>query len=528
VCCVSAAYGRGVNILDVPLHTVSPQKDGALLRRVMFGGEPFVSFCAERQANEDVRLDKFIREVRQELAKDKSHDIQMVKVPCGETFKSGKTTLQKTFKLKREHATLPVLFWTVNGDSQQIKAKTFTSPVNNKGGTKGAVELDAAKLGRSLVRAFKPKLTPLSTNDKFTKECLELRYRVCAVLLKHGGVSKLAPRQKEKLLNVARKNRHVRYFVVDTKTHTLSNVAQNEFDKTGTSDEAVIMFKRTDYTHSGDPARITVSEEQARKATEAAEKKQKKKELLRQPCTVPNGQKVKVSLGMAEISKASNAEARHSVFKKYTVKSSQKLDLGTQRKKLAVLYSRGTKGYILDWDAAQEQLLLDAAFDKKPSLKQLADLQEATLLRFAPKDTKRASANIHLGTLPNGISTSEKKHEAFIKAFISNAQSRSIPFAKRPSLSKLVTRQSAPKTKKVRKPKKQTTSKAFSHQEQIEREHKRRMEMEEETRQSGAFAMPNDEHDDEEIDDNEDEDAEEISLDESQEEVCDDDELNLD
>ena len=189
-----------------PLLHLSPRADGDSVRRVLFGGEPHLSFCKQKS---NPGLNDFVTDVRKHLGRSSSK-VKTVIVSCGEKLSSSGKVFAKSLKLKTRQEGEPVVVWSVNGDAPvQLPTSAYTSALEQKGqgadqAGKVSVKLDAKELAEYALKRKNPKLTSISTQAALEKNCLSLKYQVCAIVL-HKGV--IPAETKKKFLKIGTTSR---------------------------------------------------------------------------------------------------------------------------------------------------------------------------------------------------------------------------------------------------------------------------------------------------------------------------------
>ena len=201
---VGVAVESGSGSALAPLLHLSPKADGHGVRRVLFGGEPHLSFCKQKS---NPGLNDFVTDVRKHLGKT-SAKVKTVIISCGEKMSASGKVFAKSLKLKTRQEGEPVVLWSVNGDApMQLPTSAYTSALPDKGQSadaksgKVSVKLDAKELAEYALKRKNPKLTAISTQGSLEKSCLSMKYQVCVVVL-HKGV--LPSETRKKFLQIGR------------------------------------------------------------------------------------------------------------------------------------------------------------------------------------------------------------------------------------------------------------------------------------------------------------------------------------
>eukprot|EP00512_Aurantiochytrium_limacinum_P008264 CAMPEP_0171539438 /NCGR_PEP_ID=MMETSP0960-20121227/608_1 /TAXON_ID=87120 /ORGANISM="Aurantiochytrium limacinum, Strain ATCCMYA-1381" /LENGTH=632 /DNA_ID=CAMNT_0012086461 /DNA_START=8 /DNA_END=1906 /DNA_ORIENTATION=- len=531
---------RNTKNSESEVHELSPGRDGGLLRRILFGGEPFVTICREKIEDAENRAQAFAESLRRELEAKKSQ-VQVVRAPCGEKFGASGNSLQKFAKLRREGNGIPVLMWTAHGrPAKQLPAKYYTSSAtgstkkqsqnSNQPNQKNLVQLDAGKLAKGLDRSEKVKLYPLKSNSALAKECLDLKYQTCAIMLKEGGSERLASNKVALLSAIAKKHRFMRVFTLDTKEFALT--FGGDFSASQLADESLLLVRRSEFIYSGSPEFAPPRDAEAEAAKEA------EAEALRSPHKVADTDRfssgIALSLGMKEIGQAETASDRMLAFRKGAVQSQalarrMNLEEKQQSKLVFLFHSESSQdGYLLDWAAARGLLMERAVFGASdvaphPPAADLAELQYATLMRAKrgdsrssskSKSTSKKSKGSYLVVHPPRLLKDSDRLLQEVRQFVQDSNSGTfLPYQHRPSLSKIVSKKSrtyspTPYTSSTKYNKRQKKSKSSVSDRDWER--RRRQQMEEEAKAFGATAVV--EEEDAEFDDDSDRNDQDSSI----------------
>lgn len=185
----------------VPLAQISPKQDSSELRRVLFGGEPHLSFCMQKS---NPSLGGFLDKVREKLG-DASSAVRTAFINCGEKLPTSGKTLGKTLKLKSGQPGEPTVIWSVNGEPpKQLPLKVYTSPVldkrkSRKSTERDGVQLNATRLANYVLKRENAKVTPVSSHISLEKHCYSHKYQLCILVLHSGKLTDKDKRKVERL-----------------------------------------------------------------------------------------------------------------------------------------------------------------------------------------------------------------------------------------------------------------------------------------------------------------------------------------
>jgi len=539
-----------------PHVLISPSKkeDKHSLRRVLFGGEPYLSFCADRK---NTGLDDFLTKVRKNIGKS-TDKVRTALIECDDVVYSAnnskkKKSLRKSLKLKKTQPGEPVVLWSVNGDKpKQLPMNVYTSQVEEDKNKKErgkvkrtsvSVQLDPKKLSEYVLKERLPKIQSITSDENLQKHCFGRKYQLCGILFQSGKMSKI---DRKFWLKVANLHRSVRFFTIDTSMHQFSGLSLPELAKTESKTKSnrirLSVFRRRDYVYSGpnpgseENKNVIRSLELAKLVIEERNKK------LRIPVEVPKlGPRIRISTGLKAVVRSLESETfsdRLVAFRKEEIETSTDFNFEDQKHSIVVLLREGANGYFLNWERAASYLLNKAAFDEVFDEKQLIDLQYKSLSGIPTKSSQKGNDVEYLHFEGNSASG------ANVSAFLKMSVQPDMPMTSSvvvPSLKKNRKKTLKPRTmskpsgnpnKKNRystEKKKPGSVKKESEKQRIERERKRRLEMDKEALETGAIALGADDTDIDEAeacDEPEEEYLDEYSLDDYEDEDDEDEDEN--
>jgi hypothetical protein len=254
-CCVLLFFGCDArkNNADKVLQLSTSKIDE--LQDALFGGKVWVISCKKK--GED--LTGFLTEAAKLFSKDVRCDGEcfVATLDCTGKLPSGRSVL-KRFDIRPQKG-IPTLILTLNGKKPvRLKPTHFTQKMKGKK-NKGMVELAAPVLVKYVSRLSLPKLHKLKKPNDFESFCTRRRLCVALAVGRNGkGPSKMQLAHKKVIQKMVRKYRSISFIQVDTskwqltvRENNVQSVLDADSGESSSSIPSIVAFKKAKYDATG-------------------------------------------------------------------------------------------------------------------------------------------------------------------------------------------------------------------------------------------------------------------------------------